>query len=159
MGSRHASQAVKVSFTSLESKIIRPRSPPCSSPVYGASRRKWRIPCPYAERDQANRTRSGNLGLLRHWRVCAFVILVCMYSYSLTIRLCVRSTFTFWRFMIHVPLGPGEMRVTYSINRGQEMDFFVPGRNQNMRWAAYSVRTIYPMQGLSRLSSAHHIAG
>ena len=50
------------------------------------------------------------------------------------------STFTFWRFMIHIPLGPQEMRVTYSVNNGQEMDFVVPGRNQNMRWAAYSVR-------------------
>jgi hypothetical protein len=49
-------------------------------------------------------------------------------------------TFTFWRFMIHVPLGPGEMRVTYHVNNGQEMSFFVPSRDQNMRWAAYSVR-------------------
>ncbi|KAF7796739.1 hypothetical protein EIP86_007922 [Pleurotus ostreatoroseus] len=48
------------------------------------------------------------------------------------------GTFTFWRFMIHIPLGPQEMRVTYSVNNGQEMDFVVPGRNQNMRWAAYS---------------------
>ncbi|PSS32188.1 hypothetical protein PHLCEN_2v2061 [Hermanssonia centrifuga] len=48
------------------------------------------------------------------------------------------GTFTFWRFMIHIPLGSAEMRVTYSINDGQEMDFFVPGRSQNMRWAAYS---------------------
>lgn len=53
---------------------------------------------------------------------------------------CVHSTFTFWRFMIHIPLGPHEMRITYSVNRGQEMEFFVPGRSQNMRWAAYSVR-------------------
>ena len=42
--------------------------------------------------------------------------------------------------MIHVPLGPTEMRVTYEVNGGQAMDFFVPGRHQNMRWAAYSVR-------------------
>lgn len=48
------------------------------------------------------------------------------------------GTFTFWRFMIHIPLGPHEMRITYSVNRGQEMEFFVPGRSQNMRWAAYS---------------------
>ena len=41
--------------------------------------------------------------------------------------------------MIHIPLGPQEMRVTYSINNGQELDFVVPGRTQNMRWAAYSV--------------------
>ena len=42
--------------------------------------------------------------------------------------------------MIHIPLGPAEMRVTYHVNDGQEMSFFVPGRDQNMRWAAYSVR-------------------
>lgn len=48
-------------------------------------------------------------------------------------------TFTFWRFMIHVPLGESQMRVSYSVNNGIEMDFFVPGRMQNMRWAAYSV--------------------
>ncbi|KAI0086636.1 hypothetical protein BDY19DRAFT_986462 [Irpex rosettiformis] len=48
------------------------------------------------------------------------------------------GTFTFWRFMIHVPLGPNEMRVLYSVNNGIELGFFVPGRNQNMRWAAYS---------------------
>ncbi|KAJ3985530.1 hypothetical protein F5890DRAFT_1572885 [Lentinula detonsa] len=48
------------------------------------------------------------------------------------------GTFTFWRFMIHVPLGPNEMEVTYSINNGQQLHFFVPGRNQNMRWASYS---------------------
>ncbi|KAJ3552242.1 hypothetical protein NM688_g4254 [Phlebia brevispora] len=48
------------------------------------------------------------------------------------------GTFTFWRFMIHIPLGPVEMRMIYSINGGQEFNFVVPGRNQNMRWAAYS---------------------
>ncbi|KAJ3991526.1 hypothetical protein F5050DRAFT_1802118 [Lentinula boryana] len=48
------------------------------------------------------------------------------------------GTFTFWRFMIHVPLGPNEMEVTYSINNGQRLHFFVPGQNQNMRWASYS---------------------
>ena len=48
-------------------------------------------------------------------------------------------TFTFWRFMIHIPLGESQMRVSYSVNNGIEMDFFVPGRMQNMRWAAYSV--------------------
>ncbi|KAG7452679.1 uncharacterized protein BT62DRAFT_880537 [Guyanagaster necrorhizus] len=48
------------------------------------------------------------------------------------------GTFTFWRFMIHIPLGHHEMAVSYSINKGQKLYFFVPGRNQNMRWAAYS---------------------
>ncbi len=48
-------------------------------------------------------------------------------------------TFTFWRFLIHVPLGKDEMVVHYSINNGQQLEFWVPGRDQNMRWAAYSV--------------------
>ncbi|KIY71124.1 hypothetical protein CYLTODRAFT_419127 [Cylindrobasidium torrendii FP15055 ss-10] len=48
------------------------------------------------------------------------------------------GTFTFWRFMIHIPLGQSEMPVWYSINGGQKMQFFVPGRTQNFRWAAHS---------------------
>ncbi|KAK7689123.1 hypothetical protein QCA50_007814 [Cerrena zonata] len=48
------------------------------------------------------------------------------------------GTFTFWRFMIHVPLTSHEMRVTYMVNHGQHLHFFVPARNQNMRWAAFS---------------------
>ncbi|KAF5365719.1 hypothetical protein D9758_003279 [Tetrapyrgos nigripes] len=48
------------------------------------------------------------------------------------------GTFTFWRFPFHIPLGPNEMVITYSINKGQKMQFFVPGRSQNMRWAAHS---------------------
>ncbi|KAF9069811.1 hypothetical protein BDP27DRAFT_1324632 [Rhodocollybia butyracea] len=48
------------------------------------------------------------------------------------------GTFTFWRFMIHIPLGLNEMEVTYSINGGQELRFFVPAKQQNMRWASYS---------------------
>lgn len=51
----------------------------------------------------------------------------------------IRRTFTFWRFMIHIPLGSHEMRVSYAVNNGIEMNFYVPGRDQNMRWAAYSV--------------------
>ncbi|EPQ58419.1 hypothetical protein GLOTRDRAFT_36442 [Gloeophyllum trabeum ATCC 11539] len=47
-------------------------------------------------------------------------------------------TFTFWRFLIQIPLGPHEMRIKYYINNGQEMDFWVPGIGQNMRWATYS---------------------
>jgi len=45
---------------------------------------------------------------------------------------------TFWRFMIQIPLGSTEMQILYSINHGQELEFCVPGRNQNMRWAAHS---------------------
>jgi hypothetical protein len=50
------------------------------------------------------------------------------------------STFTFWRFTIRIPLGPQEMRIAYCINKGQEIEFFVPGSTENMRCAAHSVR-------------------
>jgi hypothetical protein len=50
----------------------------------------------------------------------------------------VSGSFTFWRFLIQVPLGPKEMGVRYRVNMGQEIEFFVPGRNQNMRWATHS---------------------
>ncbi|KAI0060801.1 hypothetical protein BV25DRAFT_1917361 [Artomyces pyxidatus] len=48
------------------------------------------------------------------------------------------GTFTFWRFHIQIPLGQQDMKVTYTINHGQELEFFVPGRNQTMRLATYS---------------------
>ncbi|KAF8162955.1 hypothetical protein B0H34DRAFT_301294 [Crassisporium funariophilum] len=48
------------------------------------------------------------------------------------------GTFTFWRFLIKVPLAQHEMVVKYSVNNGQQIDFWVPGRMQNMRWAAHS---------------------
>ncbi|KAF8479014.1 hypothetical protein DFH94DRAFT_693399 [Russula ochroleuca] len=48
------------------------------------------------------------------------------------------STYTFWRFPIHIPLAESEMKILYSINDGIMMDFFVPGRSQTMRLAAYS---------------------
>ncbi|KXN82589.1 hypothetical protein AN958_02440 [Leucoagaricus sp. SymC.cos] len=48
------------------------------------------------------------------------------------------GTFTFWRFMIRIPLGDHEMEITYRINNGQAINFYVPGRRQNMRWAAHS---------------------
>ncbi|KAH8117510.1 hypothetical protein DFH11DRAFT_1575443 [Phellopilus nigrolimitatus] len=47
-------------------------------------------------------------------------------------------TFTFWRFMIQIPLNQNEMCVRYTINGGQALEFFVPGRNENMKWAAHS---------------------
>jgi hypothetical protein len=49
------------------------------------------------------------------------------------------STYTFWRFLIHIPLAESEMKIQYSINNGLHIDFFVPGRRQTMRLAAYSV--------------------
>ncbi|KAF5330481.1 hypothetical protein D9619_005986 [Psilocybe cf. subviscida] len=48
------------------------------------------------------------------------------------------GTFTFWRFLIKIPLADHEMCVNYSVNNGQQIEFWVPGRNQNMRWAAHS---------------------
>ncbi|KAF8580672.1 hypothetical protein K439DRAFT_1648118 [Ramaria rubella] len=48
------------------------------------------------------------------------------------------TTCTFWRFMFEIPLDQTEMSVRYRINQGPEFEFFVPGRDQNMRWAAYS---------------------
>ncbi|GBE82620.1 Uncharacterized protein SCP_0410050 [Sparassis crispa] len=48
------------------------------------------------------------------------------------------GTYTFWRFIIEVPLGPSEMQVKYRVNNGQEFEFYVPGRSQNMRFAAFS---------------------
>lgn len=53
-------------------------------------------------------------------------------------------TFTFWRFLVKIPLGEHEMAISYSVNKGQQLEFFVPGRNQNMRWAAHSVRNFPP---------------
>jgi hypothetical protein len=49
------------------------------------------------------------------------------------------STYTFWRFLIQIPLSDSEMKIQYSINGGMKMNFFVPGRCQAMRVAAYSV--------------------
>lgn len=44
--------------------------------------------------------------------------------------------------MIEVPLTSHEMQISYTINNGIELSFHVPARNQNMRWAAYSVSMI-----------------
>jgi hypothetical protein len=53
--------------------------------------------------------------------------------------------------MITIPLSAHEMEITYRINNGQAINFFVPGRNQNMRWAAHSV-------SLSRKPLGLHVA-
>ena len=52
------------------------------------------------------------------------------------------STYTFWRFLIQVPLERTEMIVKYTINKGQPLEFYVPARRQEMRWATYSVRRL-----------------
>jgi hypothetical protein len=49
------------------------------------------------------------------------------------------STYTFWRFLIQIPLTESEMNIQYSINGGLELDFFVPSHRQTMRLAAHSV--------------------
>ena len=53
--------------------------------------------------------------------------------------------------MIEIPLTSHEMRISYTINNGIELNFHVPGRNQNMRWAAYSVssRYFFPAPGMA----------
>ena len=52
------------------------------------------------------------------------------------------STYTFWRFLIQIPLADSEMEIHYSINDGLEMSFFIPGRGQTMRMAAHSVSSL-----------------
>ena len=54
--------------------------------------------------------------------------------------------------MIEIPLTSHEMKINYTINNGMELNFFVPGRNQNMRWAAYSVSLTPRRAVLSPLS-------
>ncbi|SCV66988.1 BQ2448_5634 [Microbotryum intermedium] len=44
----------------------------------------------------------------------------------------------FWRFKIEVPLSDREEEIFYSINKGPENSFFVPAKNQNMRWVGHS---------------------
>lgn len=44
------------------------------------------------------------------------------------------------------------MIVKYTVNNGQPLEFYVPGREQEMRWAAYSVCA---SQLLSRSLSSH----
>ncbi|KAH9926121.1 uncharacterized protein B0H18DRAFT_1085075 [Fomitopsis serialis] len=60
------------------------------------------------------------------------------YGHELYVYVGHSGTFTFWRFMLEIPLGQTETRITYSVNRGLPLHFFVPGRTENMRWAAYS---------------------
>jgi hypothetical protein len=62
--------------------------------------------------------------------------------------------------MIQLPLSQYEMPVTYRVNGGQGIQFVVPGRGQELRWAAHSVCVIahsstislYPIQLLITLS-------
>lgn len=60
-------------------------------------------------------------------------------AYNIIHRSFVHRTYTFWRFTLAVELQENEMAVSYSVNNGQSIDFFVPGRSQNFRWATHSV--------------------
>lgn len=48
------------------------------------------------------------------------------------------STSSFFRFIMEFPLQDIEMAVRYRLNGGAAMDFVVPARGQNLRWAAHS---------------------
>ncbi|EJD46069.1 hypothetical protein AURDEDRAFT_63375 [Auricularia subglabra TFB-10046 SS5] len=48
------------------------------------------------------------------------------------------ASFTFWRFMLRIPLGSHDMAIQYQVNGGLPLEFHVPARGENMRIAAYS---------------------
>jgi len=48
------------------------------------------------------------------------------------------DTFSFYRFMLEVPLQRIEMVVSYGLNGGEGIEFVVPKLGQNLRWAAHS---------------------
>lgn len=50
------------------------------------------------------------------------------------------ASFTFWRFMLRIPLGQYSMAIQYQVNGGLPLEFHVPARGEDMRIAAYSVR-------------------
>jgi hypothetical protein len=77
-------------------------------------------------------------------------------TWYLGIRYLVVSTYTFWRFLLEIPLADSEMKVRYSINGGPEMDFFVPGRHQTMRLAAHSVKVRNCHRALAILTKSNH---
>ncbi|KAG9057330.1 hypothetical protein FS842_007469 [Serendipita sp. 407] len=66
---------------------------------------------------------------------------------------------TFWRMMIEVPLGEAEMTVAYRINGGHEICFTVPGREQNLRWAAYSCNGFSAGINADEFKGAGHASG
>ena len=61
--------------------------------------------------------------------------------------------------MIEIPLSSREMKINYTINNGLELNFFVPGRNQNMRWAAYSVRLTLALASSRQYSNQNSATG
>ena len=48
------------------------------------------------------------------------------------------GTFSFWRFIIEIPLQSQEMTARYKLNGGAEMSFVLPYIGQNFHWAAHS---------------------
>lgn len=50
----------------------------------------------------------------------------------------INGSSSFWRFMLEVPLQEVEMAVRYRLNGGAEMEFVIPKRGENFRWAAHS---------------------
>ncbi|WWD20042.1 hypothetical protein CI109_104515 [Kwoniella shandongensis] len=48
------------------------------------------------------------------------------------------GTFSFFRFLIEIPLQRVQMAVRYRLNGGAEMDFVTPALGQNLHWAAHS---------------------
>ena len=49
-----------------------------------------------------------------------------------------QGSFTFTRFPIAVPLTETSVQVRYRVNRGTQLNFWVPGKNEPLRWAAHS---------------------
>ena len=70
------------------------------------------------------------------------IYVACLNPTLTCVHLDIVSTYTFWRFLIRIPLAESEMEIQYSINDGLKMDFFVPGHRHTMRLAAYSVSKV-----------------
>ena len=49
-----------------------------------------------------------------------------------------QGTFTFTRFPIQVPMTERSVQVNYRVNKGTQLNFWVPGKNEPLRWAAHS---------------------
>jgi hypothetical protein len=45
---------------------------------------------------------------------------------------------SFYRFMLAIPVQDVEMTVAYRLNSGAPLEFVIPARGQNLRWAAHS---------------------
>ncbi|TIA90153.1 hypothetical protein E3P99_01665 [Wallemia hederae] len=48
------------------------------------------------------------------------------------------GSYTFWRFMIDVPMGDAESPVDYNVNGGAKNTFYVPATTQHLRWIGQS---------------------